>query len=157
MQRLQKERDGFQEETEKLHERMEFQQNQVTKMQRDKENLLSELELVKERWEKAHNTHQKLTVSKTSIFLARYTYREKEFNEKIQCRNDRWNYAVGTRRRPDRNRDSEGESGESAVFDEQGSGGTGEREQGVREDAGEIRQVSDRWRDRRGSIRKARN
>lgn len=63
MQRLQKERDGFQEETDKLHERIEFQQNQIAKMQRDKENVLSELELVKERWEKAHNSHQKLTVS----------------------------------------------------------------------------------------------
>lgn len=63
MQRLQKERDNFQEETEKLHERIEFLQNQIAKMQRDKENVLSELELVKERWEKAHNSHQKLTVS----------------------------------------------------------------------------------------------
>lgn len=67
MQRLQKERDNFQEETEKLHERIEFLQNQIAKMQRDKENVLSELELVKERWEKAHNSHQKLTVS--SLFF----------------------------------------------------------------------------------------
>lgn len=63
MQRLQKERDGFQEDTQKLHERIEFQQNQITKMQREKENVLSELDLVKERWEKAHSSHQKLTVS----------------------------------------------------------------------------------------------
>lgn len=63
MQRLQKERDSFQEEMEKMHERIEFQQNQIAKMQREKENVLSELDLVKERWEKAHNTHQKLTVS----------------------------------------------------------------------------------------------
>lgn len=63
MQRLQKERDGFQEEVEKLHERIEFQQNQISKLQREKENVLSELDLVKERWEKAHNSHQKLTVS----------------------------------------------------------------------------------------------
>lgn len=62
MQRLQKERDSFQEEMEKMHERIELQQNQIAKMQRDKENMLSELDLVKERWEKAHNTHQKLTV-----------------------------------------------------------------------------------------------
>lgn len=67
MQRLQKERDGFQEETDKLHERIEFQQNQIAKMQRDKENVLSELELVKERWEKAHNSHQKLTVSNNLV------------------------------------------------------------------------------------------
>lgn len=45
-----------------MHERLELQQNQIGKMQRDKENVLSELDLVKERWEKAHNTHQKLTV-----------------------------------------------------------------------------------------------
>lgn len=64
MQRLQKERDNFQEEMEKMHERIEVQQNQIGKMQREKENVLSELELVKERWEKAHNTHQKLTVRK---------------------------------------------------------------------------------------------
>jgi len=47
-----------------MHERIELQQNQIGKMQRDKENVLSELDLVKERWEKAHNTHQKLTVRK---------------------------------------------------------------------------------------------
>lgn len=63
MQRLQKERDSFQEEMEKMHERIEFQQNQIAKMQREKENVLSELDLVKERWEKVHNSHQKLTVS----------------------------------------------------------------------------------------------
>lgn len=62
MQRLQKERDSFQEEMEKMHERIELQQNQIGKMQREKENMLSELDLVKERWEKMHNTHQKLTV-----------------------------------------------------------------------------------------------
>lgn len=64
MQRLQKERDSFQEEMEKMHERIELQQNQIGKMQRDKENILSELDMVKDRWEKAHNTHQKLTVRK---------------------------------------------------------------------------------------------
>lgn len=69
MQRLQKERDSFQEEMEKMHERIEFQQNQIAKMQREKENMLSELDLVKERWEKAHNTHQKLTVSWISIVM----------------------------------------------------------------------------------------
>lgn len=51
-----------------MHERIEVQQNQIGKMQRDKENVLSELDLVKERWEKAHNTHQKLTV-RTINFL----------------------------------------------------------------------------------------
>jgi len=69
MQRLQKERDSFQEEMEKMHERIEFQQNQIAKMQREKENVLSELDLVKERWEKAHNTHQKLTVSWISSLM----------------------------------------------------------------------------------------
>lgn len=64
MQRLQKERDTFQVETETLNERIEFQQSQIGKMQREKENVLSELELVKERWDKTHNSHQKLTVSK---------------------------------------------------------------------------------------------
>lgn len=63
MQRLQKERDSFQEEMEKLHERIEFQQNQMTKVQREKENVLSELDLVKDRWEKAHTSQQKLSVS----------------------------------------------------------------------------------------------
>lgn len=69
MQRLQKERDSFQEEMEKMHERIEFQQNQIAKMQREKENMLSELDLIKERWEKAHNTHQKLTVSRSLVSL----------------------------------------------------------------------------------------
>lgn len=74
MQRLQKERDSFQEEMEKMHERIEFQQNQIAKMQREKENVLSELDLVKERWEKAHNTHQKLTVSWISFYLFNIYY-----------------------------------------------------------------------------------
>lgn len=52
VQRLQKERDNCQEE--------------ISKLQRDKDNALSELDLVKERWEKAHNSHQKLTV-RTSL------------------------------------------------------------------------------------------
>lgn len=67
MQRLQKERDSFQEEMEKMHEKIELQQNQIGKIQREKENVLAELELVKERWEKAHNTHQKLTVKKFDL------------------------------------------------------------------------------------------
>lgn len=75
MQRLQKERDSFQEEMEKMHERLELQQNQLAKMQRDKENLLSELDLVKERWEKAHNTHQKLTVRGFSSTVAPSSFR----------------------------------------------------------------------------------
>jgi len=54
---------------EKMHERIELQQNQIGKMQRDKENVLSELDLVKDRWEKAHNTHQKLTVRKFNFSL----------------------------------------------------------------------------------------
>lgn len=55
MQRLQKERDSFSEE--------------IVKLQRDKENALSELDLVKERWEKAHNSHQKLTVRVAEMAL----------------------------------------------------------------------------------------
>ena len=62
MQRLQKERDSFHEEMEKLQERLEFQQSQIAKFQREKENALAELEMVKERWEKAHNAHQRLAV-----------------------------------------------------------------------------------------------
>ena len=62
MQRLQKERDSFHEEMEKLQERLEFQQNQIAKSQREKENALSELDLIKDRWEKAHNAQQKLAV-----------------------------------------------------------------------------------------------
>lgn len=62
MARLQKERDCFHEEVEKLKERFEFQQSQVAKIQREKESLISELELVKDRWEKAHNAQQKLAV-----------------------------------------------------------------------------------------------
>lgn len=49
VQRLQKERDNLQEE--------------VSKLQREKDNALSELDLVKDRWEKAHNSHQKISVS----------------------------------------------------------------------------------------------
>lgn len=67
MQRLQKERDNFQEEMEKLHERLEFQQSQQAKLQREKENVISELDLIKERWEKVHTLHQKLTVSQSLL------------------------------------------------------------------------------------------
>jgi uncharacterized coiled-coil DUF342 family protein len=63
MQRLQKERDSFHEELEKLQKTSEFQQNQIAKFQRVKEKVLSELNMVKEQWEKAHNARQKLSVS----------------------------------------------------------------------------------------------
>lgn len=73
MQRLQKERDSFHEEMEKLQERVEFHQSQIAKLQREKENVLSELDLVKDRWEKAHNAQQKLAVS-DSRFINCATY-----------------------------------------------------------------------------------
>lgn len=63
MGRLQKERDGFQEESEKLQERLEVQQSQLTKAQRDRENMHTEMEVFRERWEKAQQNQQKLQVS----------------------------------------------------------------------------------------------
>lgn len=60
--RLQKEKDGYQEECEKLQERVELQQSQVSKAQRDRENMHTELEVFKERWEKAQTNQQKLQV-----------------------------------------------------------------------------------------------
>lgn len=64
MARLQKERDGFQEECEKLQERLELQQSQVTKAQRERENMETEYDLIKERWDKAQQLHQKLQVTR---------------------------------------------------------------------------------------------
>ena len=64
MARLQKERDGFQEECEKLQERSELQQSQVTKAQRERENMETEYDLIKERWDKAQQLHQKLQVTR---------------------------------------------------------------------------------------------
>lgn len=60
--RLQKEKDTLQEDCEKFQERLEFQQNQLLKAQRDRENMLTELEVVKERWEKVQQTQQKIQV-----------------------------------------------------------------------------------------------
>lgn len=60
--RLQKEKDTFQEDCEKLQERLEFQQNQLIKAQRDRENMATELEVVKERWEKTQQNQQKVQV-----------------------------------------------------------------------------------------------
>lgn len=87
MQRLQKERDNFQEEMEKLHERLEFQLSQTVKLQRDKENALSELELVKDRWEKTHTSHQKLSVrNKISNVKIKYNIQQNQlldYNNKV--------------------------------------------------------------------------
>ena len=69
MQRLQKERDNFHDEMEKLQERLEYQQNQLAKFQRDKENAISEIDIIKDRWEKAHNAQQKLAVFNQVILL----------------------------------------------------------------------------------------
>lgn len=61
--RLQKERDAFQEELEKMKERIEFQQSQFLKSQRDREGMQTELEVIKDRWDKAHTQLQKLQVN----------------------------------------------------------------------------------------------
>lgn len=135
MQRLQKERDGFQEEIQKLHERIDIQQNQAAKLQRDKENLLSELELVKERWEKVHNSHQKVTVS-ISIHSVGLVCRSLSYSISLFR-------TARTRRCRDWDRDIEGETGESTERDEQGTRGPRKREQGIREDAREVWQVND--------------
>lgn len=65
--RLQKERDTYQEECEKLQEKVEVQQSQISKAQRDKENMITELEVFKERCEKAQQNQQKLQVLHVSI------------------------------------------------------------------------------------------
>lgn len=63
MTRLQKERDTFNEECEKLTERLELQQSQLTKAQRDRENMHTEVEVFRDRWEKAQQNQQKLQVN----------------------------------------------------------------------------------------------
>lgn len=63
LSRLQKEKEAFQEDCEKLQERLEFQQNQLIKAQRDRENMATELEVVKDRWEKTQQNQQKIQVS----------------------------------------------------------------------------------------------
>lgn len=67
MARLQKERDTCQEEVVGLQERIELQASQVSKAIRDKDSMTTELEVIKERWDKAHSVHQKLTVQKWMI------------------------------------------------------------------------------------------
>lgn len=62
MARLQKERDTCQEEVVSLQERIELQATQVSKAIRDKDSMATELEVIKERWDKTHSVHQKLTV-----------------------------------------------------------------------------------------------
>jgi len=70
-----------------MHERIELQQNQIGKMQRDKENVLSELDLVKDRWEKAHNTHQKLTVRKFNSSICNCYYITLDYSKIILMHN----------------------------------------------------------------------
>lgn len=72
LSRLQKEKDTFQEDCEKLQERLELQQNQLSKAQRDRDNMLTELEVFKERWEKTTQSQQKFQVRNCSqeIFRA---------------------------------------------------------------------------------------
>lgn len=60
--RLQKERDAIFDELEGYKERFENNQSITMKAARDKEQLQTELEVVKDRWEKAHMIHQKLQV-----------------------------------------------------------------------------------------------
>lgn len=48
------EKDKFQDECEKLKERLDMQLNQITKSQREKADIETELDVLKERWEKAH-------------------------------------------------------------------------------------------------------
>jgi chromosome segregation ATPase len=73
MARLQKEKDGFQEECEKLRERVELQQSQVSKAQRERENMETEYDLIKERWDKAQQVHQKLQVTRLGIIGSCWT------------------------------------------------------------------------------------
>lgn len=68
MARLQKERDTCQEEVVSLQERIELQATQVSKAIRDKDSMATELEVIKERWDKAHSLHQKLTVNDFPIY-----------------------------------------------------------------------------------------
>lgn len=45
-----------------MKERIEFQQTQLLKSQRDREGMQTELEVIKDRWDKAHTQLQKLQV-----------------------------------------------------------------------------------------------
>lgn len=60
--RLQKERDLLSDELDGYKERFENNQSLTMKAARDKEQLQTELDVVKDRWEKAHMIHQKLQV-----------------------------------------------------------------------------------------------
>lgn len=64
MTRLQKERDTISDELDGYKERFENNQSLTMKAARDKEQLQTELDVVKDRWEKAHMIHQKLQVTK---------------------------------------------------------------------------------------------
>lgn len=68
--RLTKDNDLLSDEFEKLKEKNEIAQNAVMKVQREKEVIQTEFEMVKERWDKTHSIHQKLQVwfSKFSEF-----------------------------------------------------------------------------------------
>lgn len=63
MGRLQKERDEAKSEIKDLHDRIEIQQTQLLKTQREKEILHTELEVYKERMEKLQSSVQKIHVS----------------------------------------------------------------------------------------------
>lgn len=63
MGRLQKEKDSALEECEKLQERLDVQQGHISKAQRDRENMQTEVEMIKERWDKNNQIHQKLQVN----------------------------------------------------------------------------------------------
>lgn len=60
--RLTKDNDLLSDEFEKLKEKNEIAQNAVMKVQREKEVIQTEFEMVKERWDKTHSIHQKLQV-----------------------------------------------------------------------------------------------
>lgn len=64
MSRVQKERDVLSDEIEAYKERAENSQSMVLKAVREREQIQTELDVVKERWEKANTIHQKLQVCK---------------------------------------------------------------------------------------------
>lgn len=48
----------------KLKEKVEIQLTQISKVQRERADIESELDVLKERWEKAHSMQQKLQLEK---------------------------------------------------------------------------------------------
>lgn len=69
MSRVQKERDTALAEAASCRERAEAAAAAANRAARDRDSAATELDVLRERWEKAHQQHQKLTVHISSIVV----------------------------------------------------------------------------------------